>query len=94
MPLKPQFKVVFWEKIHSGEFKNRKEKILEICTRLCSNTKSANGHQLKHKENHLWAADIPYRGRSKDRIIFQIHCQASPDIPRDEIWFIDIFDYH
>jgi hypothetical protein len=94
MPLKPKFKTVFWDKLNSDEFKERKQKILGICNRLCSNPRAANGHQLRYKLNHLWAADIPYRGRGGDRIIFQIHCKECPDVPKDEIWFIDITDYH
>jgi len=95
MPLNPKYRQHFLDLLEGRQFGDIKDKILnDYCQRLCTNTRALHGHQLKHKQNHLWSADIPKDGRGEYRILFQIHCPITPEIPENEIHFIDIQNTH
>jgi len=96
MPLVPVHTEFFDEQL-DGDFCDQKDKILELCDRLCENPQALHAKRLKHEYSGSRSADIPGTGgggRGKDRIIFRLRDDLNPDIPANEIHFIEILDTH
>jgi len=94
MPLRPRYKKEFIDLQKSKKFRHLDSQIGDVCGRLCKNPRACHAHQLHGEWQLYWSADIAKKGRGSERIIFQVHCPKTPDIPKDEIWFVTIIDTH